>query len=103
MGSFERGFREENPVIRDNANRIAVDMSEAYMVIRIFQQLNNRLIRTGHQRGAIQFLELCESAPVNNARNDILDIERLAQIVPNNTAQLRGWIKWFFGFADRHL
>ncbi len=62
--ALQRRFGEQDAVVGDDADRVAVDVSEA-----------------GNQRGAVARLEFLELRTVDQARDDLADLERVARVV----------------------
>ena len=72
MGSLERRFREQDPVIGEDADRIAEDMGEA-----------------GDQRGPVERLEFVEPAPIDDARNDFAHLVGFAVVRRHDARDIR--------------
>ena len=73
MRRLERGFGEKDAVVREDRDRIAVQVSEA-----------------GHERGAVVVLELVELRAVDDAGDELAHIVGLARVGGNDTVYLLG-------------
>ncbi len=67
MRTLAGGFAEQNAIIGDNTDRVAVDVGEAR-----------------HQCGAIQRFEFIEFAAVHDAGDDFAHFERVARVGRNH-------------------
>ncbi len=76
VGALQRAFREQHAIIGDDADRIAVKMSEA-----------------ADQGLAIQLLELVELRAVDDAGDDFAHIIGLARIGGDDAVDVLGRIK----------
>src|SRR6185312_11177800 len=76
MRSLQRAFAEENSVVGDDADRIAPDMGEA-----------------ADQGLPVELLELVELRAVDQPRDDVAHVERLAPVDRNHTVNILGCIK----------
>lgn len=61
------------------------------------------LFCTCHEGGAIVLLELGKATAIDQAGNDIFAIERLLQIITDNTANLVGGVQRLLRCAQRNL
>ena len=71
--ALERAFGEQDAVVGDDADRVAVDVREA-----------------ADKRLAVARLELLELAAVHDARNDFADVEGPAGVLGNDAVELLG-------------
>ena len=84
--AFERGLGEQDAVVGDDADRHAPDAREA-----------------GDERRAVARLELVEVAAVDDARDDLAHVERLARIGRDDAVQLLGGIAGLDGVDEVHV
>ena len=63
MGALERALAEEDAVVRDDRDRVALDVGEA-----------------ADERLAVERLELVEPAPVDEAGDDLADVDRASRV-----------------------
>ena len=77
MCALQAAFAEENTIVSDHANRIAMDPRKA-----------------GHEGRAITGLEFVQLAGVDDARDDLAHIELLPRIAWHNTVQLARIVAW---------
>ncbi|MBA7652319.1 hypothetical protein ES703_60149 [subsurface metagenome] len=73
MGALQRTLTEKNAVIGDDADRVAPDMGEA-----------------ADQRGAVEFLELVEFGAVDDPRDNVVHVERLAAVGRHHAVDFLG-------------
>mmetsp|Transcript_45653 Transcript_45653/g.122749 ORF Transcript_45653/g.122749 Transcript_45653/m.122749 type:complete len:344 (-) Transcript_45653:720-1751(-) len=71
MRALERRLAEEDAIVGDNANWVAVDVGEST-----------------HQRRAVAGLELMEARPVHDTTDDLADVERLCVVLGDHAKQL---------------
>ena len=71
VSAFERRLAEQHTVVRNDADRMPVQVSE-----------------TGHERRAVLLLELVEFAPVDEARNDFAHVIRCLHVARHDAVQL---------------
>src|SRR5260221_4341335 len=76
--ALERRFGEEDAVVGDDSHRKAVQLRES-----------------GHQRGSVERLEFMEVRSVDEARDDLADVERLLGILRNDAVEVLGGIERF--------
>ena len=80
VGAFLRTFGKENPVVGQNAHRIAHDPGEA-----------------ADEGRPIELLELLKPAAVDDPGDDFLDVEGLAKIRGHNAVQFRRVVERILG------
>ncbi len=80
MRALERRGAEEDAVVGDDADALPVDGGEA-----------------GDERGAVVALELGEAGAVDEARDDLVDGEGLAEVGGGDADEVRGGVE---GFVD---
>src|SRR5258708_25402014 len=76
MRALERGLREQNAVVGEDRDRMAVHIREAR-----------------DERRAVKGLELVEIRAVDEARDDLARIERLARIGRDDAVELVGRVE----------
>src|SRR5688572_12305556 len=74
--ALERGLGEEDAVVREDAHRTAVNVREP-----------------GDERRTVERLELVEFRAVDEAGDDLADVERDFGIGGNDSVEIFGWIK----------
>ena len=102
MGRLERRRREQDAVICDDPNFIAVDVRESLPDTAKVSPSNSILVKSYRDNcRPVLLLELPEPTAVHDARNDVPHIERLSHIRANNTMQLLCRIERGFWRARR--
>ena len=76
MRALQRRFRKKNPIVGENADRIAEDMGEA-----------------ADQGGAVERLELVEFAAIDDARDHIADIVGFAHVIRDDAVNLACFVQ----------
>src|SRR5690606_10856630 len=80
--AFLRGFREQDAIVRDDADRVSVQVRE-----------------TAHQGRTVQRLELLELRTIHQPRDNFPDVVGETEIARNDAVQLLGRIRGFCRFA----
>mmetsp|Transcript_30667 Transcript_30667/g.88944 ORF Transcript_30667/g.88944 Transcript_30667/m.88944 type:complete len:361 (+) Transcript_30667:104-1186(+) len=84
VGALLRGFAEEDAVVRDDADGVAVDVRE-----------------TADQRGAITRLELVQPGTVHDAGDDLAGVEGLRVVLGDEPEELRRVVQGRLGLEFR--
>ncbi len=85
VGALQGLVAEEDAVVGQDAHGVAVDAGEA-----------------ADQGGAVARLELVHAAAVDDARDDLADVEGLARVVADHAVELLGIVVGILGRGARH-
>lgn len=80
MRRLKRRVREQNPVVRDDADRVAVDRREAR-----------------HHGCSELALKLAEARAVDDARDDVPHVEGLAYVGADDAVEFISRVEWCVG------
>ena len=79
MGSLESTLREENTVISDDSNLVAIQVTKSC-----------------NQSISIVFFEFMETTTVKDSRENCVHVERLLMVNRDNAVEIRCWVEGFF-------
>lgn len=79
MGPFNGTFTEEHTVVGNDADGVAVDVSEA-----------------SNQSGAEKLLELVETTSIKNTAQDCVHVELAFRVHWDDAVEILGWEQWTF-------
>ena len=80
MRSFQSAFREEHTVVRQDANRVAMQAGEP-----------------AHQAGPVARLEFAQVAAIHQPGDDFAHIIRFTESARQNAVDFLSWIQRLFG------
>src|ERR1700682_4510365 len=81
MRAFNATFAEQNAIVGDNANRIPQDVR-----------------KPGHKRRTVAGFEFIKLTAVDNARDDLANVDLPSQVRRHDAVQLNGVVTWLAGW-----